>query len=237
MLARSIICVLVSAAGVSAAPAQEPDCRFFKVAAGALNIFKEPRGTSDFIDRLVKGDIVCVTRDQQVGDLDWAYVVYKLVKQSQRKPMGGWGIKRSLQPATPTEVAAFRGAPAPAPHPAPAPPPTPAPAPAPPPTAEAPAPSADTVEFSKPILFGPPPVYGQSLEQLIHGVPMFPPIEGLDENVWKKPCNACHQWDRKSLCAQGAVYAKDPKAELRIPHPYGGPEKIAITKWFKGGCQ
>jgi hypothetical protein len=234
MPARPIFClaivfgVLAAAAGVSAAQAQEPDCRFFKVTA-ALNIFKEPRGTSEFIDRLGESDIVCVTRDQQASGLAWAYVLYKLEKQNQRKSLQGWALARALQPATPTEVAALRNSPAPPP----APPPTPAPRPA----AEPPAPSADVVRFSEPIQSGPPPVYGHSLEQLIAGIPLFPPIEGLDESVWKKTCSSCHKWDRKTLCAQGAVYAKDPKTELRIPHPYGGPEKIAIAKWFRGGCQ
>lgn len=228
ILARFIICVaasfgvLAASAGVSIAQAQEPDCRFFKVAADALNVFKEPRGASDFIARLAKNDIVCVARDQQVGSLDWAFIVYKLEKQNQRKAMAGWAIMRSLQPATPAELAAVRGSPEPAPPPV---------------AAGTPAPAGDVVRFSEPITFGPPPVYGHSLEQLIAGVPMFPPIEGLEESVWKKTCSNCHQWDRKTLCAQGAVYAKNPKAELRIPHPYGGAEKIAMMKWFQGGCQ
>jgi hypothetical protein len=66
---------------------------------------------------------------------------------------------------------------------------------------------------------------------------MFPPIEGLPEAVWKKTCNNCHQWDRDTLCAQANVYVKDPKAALRIPHPFGGPEKVAMMKWAQGGCK
>ena len=227
MLARLILrlaisCgVLVAAAGISAAQPQEPTCRFFKVADGALNIFKEPRGASDFVARLAKDDIVCVTRDQQVGELAWAYVAYKLAKHNQRTSLEGWGITRALQPATPAEVAALRAAPDPAPFS----------------TAEGPAPAQDVVRFSEPITFGPLPVNGHSLEQLIEGIPLFPPIEGLEDSVWKKPCSACHKWDRKTLCAQGAIYAKDPKTEMRTPHPYGGAEKIAMMKWAQGGCQ
>jgi hypothetical protein len=239
MLARLIMCVAASfgvlAAGASTARAEEPDCRFFKVGADALNVFKEPRGASDFIARLAKNDIVCVGRNLQAGGVDWVYIVYQLAKQNRKNAMAGWAIMRSLQPATPEEIAAVRGAPAPQPFstadgPAPAPAPIPAPAPA-------PAPAGDVVRFSEPITSGPLPVNGHSLEELIKGVPLFPPIEGLDEGVWKKPCGACHKWDRKTLCAQGAVYAKDPKAEMRVPHPYGGPEKVAIAKWFRGGCQ
>ena len=77
----------------------------------------------------------------------------------------------------------------------------------------------------------------RSLEQLVQGVPLFPPIEGLDESIWKKNCNACHKWDRRTLCEQGATYIKDPKMALRGSHPYGGPEKVAIMQWAKTGCQ
>jgi len=68
-------------------------------------------------------------------------------------------------------------------------------------------------------------------------VPEFPPIDGLPEEVWKKTCNNCHQWNKQSLCVQAKIYANDPKMTLRIQHPYGGPEKIAMMKWAQGGCQ
>ena len=126
---------------------------------------------------------------------------------------------RSLQPATAAELAAVDGSPEPAPAP------------------ETRAPAGDVVRFSEPITFGPYPVNGHSLEELIAGLPMFPPIEGLEERIWKKTCNNCHQWDRKTLCVQAEVYVKNPKAALRIPHPYGGAEKVAMMKWAEGGCQ
>ena len=88
-----------------------------------------------------------------------------------------------------------------------------------------------------PLDFGPFPVNGRSLEELINDVPMFSPMEGLDESAWKKPCNNCHKWDRQTLCEQGATYAKNPKAALRHSHPYGGADKIAMMRWAKGGCQ
>ena len=83
----------------------------------------------------------------------------------------------------------------------------------------------------------PPPLTGRSLEQLIAGVPIFPPIEGLPDNVWKKTCNNCHQWNQQTLCTQAGTYVKDPKMAFRVKHPYGGPEKTALMKWAEGGCQ
>ena len=136
--------------------------------------------------------------------------------------------------AAPEEVAALRNAPA---APPPASPPVNAPAPSPPPVADTPARAGEVVRFSEPINVGPPPVNGHSLEQLIVGVPIFPPIEGLEERIWKKPCTSCHRWDRQTLCVQAGVYAKNPKAALRVAHPYGGPEKVAMIKWAEGGCQ
>jgi hypothetical protein len=119
-------------------------------------------------------------------------------------------------------------------------PPAAAPAPAapqPPPAAAAAPDSDEVVRFDEPLKTGPPPVNGHSLEQLVQGVPLFPPIEGLDESLWKKNCNTCHKWDRRTLCEQGATYLKNPKMALRGSHPYGGPEKVAIMQWAKTGCQ
>ena len=93
------------------------------------------------------------------------------------------------------------------------------------------------LHFDKPIPFGPFPVNGRSIAQLADGIPLFPPMEGLDESIWKKTCRNCHQWDRRILCEQGASYAKNPKSALRHPHPYGGADKIALMNWAKGGCQ
>jgi hypothetical protein len=108
------------------------------------------------------------------------------------------------------------------------------------PAAPAPAPATtgqDVVRFKEPLTSGPYPVNGSSLEQLVNGIPLFPPIEGLDEAVWKKNCNACHKWDQRTLCEQGATYVKNPKSALRKSHPYGGAEKVAMMEWSKTGCQ
>ncbi len=257
-----------SRAGAPTERAQEADCHFFRVQADNLNIAREPRANADFMDALDRNDIVCVTRNEQTGDGVWAYIAYKLEKQNQRASVGGWAIMRSLQPATREEIsAAGSGAPRAAetgpparsmPEPPPpraaetGPPPRSMPEPALPRPETGPpgrgAPesgeqrSADAggehvPRYSEPIESGPPPVNGHSLEELMKGIPIFSPIEGLDEKVWKKDCSSCHEWNRQTLCQQGQVYIKDPRTELRIPHPYGGPEKVAIMKWARAGCQ
>jgi branched-chain amino acid transport system substrate-binding protein len=95
----------------------------------------------------------------------------------------------------------------------------------------------DILSFENPLSFGPLPVNGHSIKQLADGVPLFPPIEGQDEAVWKKNCATCHKWDRHSLCEQGATYVANPQNVLRLQHPYGGPFKVALMRWSKGGCQ
>jgi hypothetical protein len=93
------------------------------------------------------------------------------------------------------------------------------------------------VRFKEVLTSGPMPVNGHSLEQLIAGIPIFPPIDGLEESVWKKQCNSCHNWNQKTLCEQAMTYVKNPKSALRVSHPYGGPEKVAMMQWAKTGCQ
>jgi hypothetical protein len=221
MMWRMVLCV---AAVIAAEPAvaQAPQCQLYKVQPGSLNISKEPRGNAAYIDVLDNADVVCVTREQKVGDRDWAFIDHKFVKPDQRKPVEGWANLRLLQRLTEAEVAAARGAPAPSAAAAPAP---------------AAAPFEEVVLFNKPLTSGPFPVNGSSLEQLVEGIPLFPPIEGLDESVWKKHCAACHKWDQRTLCEQGASYVKNPASALRKSHPYGGAEKIAMMQWAKTGCQ
>jgi hypothetical protein len=216
---------LFAVLGTQAALAQQPECRFFKVQSGTLNVSKEPRGDATYIDMLGNADIVCVTREQKVGDRDWAFVAHKVVKPDQRAPVDGWVNQRSLQRLSDAETAALRGG---------GPPPTAAAPPVPSPPAPA---EENIVRFTEPLTFGPFPVNGSSLEQLSNGIPLFPPMEGLDEVIWKRNCSACHKWDRRTLCEQGASYAKNPRSALRHPHPYGGADKIALMQWAKTGCQ
>jgi hypothetical protein len=80
-------------------------------------------------------------------------------------------------------------------------------------------------------------VNGHSIAEMIQSTPLFSPIEGVDESIWKKECKNCHQWNKDRMCQQGATYVKDPKNVLRVPHPFGGALKIALMRWAKSGCQ
>ncbi|PWT93118.1 MAG: hypothetical protein C5B56_01280 [Proteobacteria bacterium] len=211
----ALICCIVAAVWAQSAAAQEPQCQLYKVQPPSLNVSKEPRGDAAYIDVLSAADVVCVTREQKVGDRDWGFIDHKLSKTNQRIPVQGWANLRLLQRSSDSANSA-RAAPAP--------------------SAAAPA-AEEVVRFNTPLTTGPYPVNGSSLEQLVTGTPLFPPIEGLDEKVWKKPCSACHKWDRQTVCEQGASYIKDPKMALRGSHPYGGAEKIAMMQWAKTGCQ
>jgi hypothetical protein len=95
----------------------------------------------------------------------------------------------------------------------------------------------DIIRFDVPLTTSPAPINGHSLAELIHGTPLFPPIEGLEESMWQKQCTSCHKWTQKTLCDQATYYVKNPKAALRKSHPYGGPEKVAMIQWAKTGCQ
>jgi hypothetical protein len=218
------ICVAVASyAGMSVA--QEPACRFFKIQSDNVNISKEPRGDSTYIDVLDTGDIVCATRDEKTDGRDWVFIAHKLVKPAgQRKPVNGWANPKLMQPASATELAAVQGTPAPA---------------AQPPTASAAAATEQkVVKFSDPIPFGPVTVAGKTLEQLAAAdAPLFPPLDGLPEALWKKPCATCHTWTKETLCEQGARYVKDPTLAFRNQHPYGGPMKVTLLEWAKQGCQ
>jgi hypothetical protein len=95
---------------------------------------------------------------------------------------------------------------------------------------------SSVIRFSVPLAFGPPPINGQSIEKLITGEPEFPPIEGLDEKLWKHPCGTCHKWDQRTLCEQGKTYVKNPAAIFRHQHPFGA-FKVAVMDWAKTGCE
>ena len=92
------------------------------------------------------------------------------------------------------------------------------------------------MRYDQPIPFGPVPVNGTSIKEMIESVPLFPPIEGLDDAQWKKPCSSCHKWDQARLCEQGKTYVQNPKSVLRHSHPFGGADKLALMRWAKSGC-
>lgn len=168
MIIRRLVLCLAAGACIAvcgwAASAQEQGCRYYKVQANSLNISKEPRRDAVFIDVLDKGEVVCVTRNEKVGDRDWVYIAHKYPKPGERSPVEGWTNLRLLQQVSASEAAAATGAPAAA-----------APAPA-----VAAAPTDDVLRFTQPVPFGPFPVDGRSIEDLAKGIPQFPPFEGLE---------------------------------------------------------
>ena len=234
-----IVLGLALACVAGAASAQDAACTMYKVNTSLLNISKDAGGDI-YNDALFDGDSTCVTRLANVKGIDWAFISYK-IEGSNRTPVEGWAALQYLQQTGPGAAAAPAAPPAAAPPPVASAPAVPAP------TAAAPRPAApagataairpeDVLRFDQPIPFGPFPVNGHSLQEMIDSVPLFSPIEGLEESLWKKKCTTCHQWDQARLCQQGATYVDAPRNVLRVPHPFGGALKIALMRWAKSGC-
>lgn len=96
----------------------------------------------------------------------------------------------------------------------------------------------EIIAFTDPIGAGAPEIATRSIAQLIEGSPIFPPIEGLPDAVWKdKTCSSCHQWKQANLCDQARTYVADRTRALSKQHPYGGTFKQVLRVWAEGGCQ
>lgn len=79
---------------------------------------------------------------------------------------------------------------------------------------------------------------GRTIEELIVGTPLFPPIEGLDKAIWEnKACGTCHQWTKERLCVQATTYIGRENMVGRLEHPYGLPFKELLEQWAEDGCQ
>ncbi len=98
---------------------------------------------------------------------------------------------------------------------------------------------ATPVTFTAPLTEGSADIIGKSLEQLIAGTPLFPPVEGLPEDYWKaQECSNCHEWEQTNLCVQANTYLSETGAENLIkPHPYGGTFKLTLRNWAMDGCE
>jgi hypothetical protein len=246
-----VILSLALACFAGTALAQEPTCTFYKVDTSTLPISKDAGGDR-YIDALFDGDVACVTRKENIKGVDWGFVAGKLESPNQATPVNGWSPLQRLQQISATEAAALlagAAAPAKAPSASAAPPAAAAPkapaVPAPSATAPQAAPKApataaahpeDILRFDQPIPFGPFPVNGHSIKEMIQEVPMFSPVEGLDEKLWKKKCTSCHQWNKDRLCQQALSYVRAPKNVLRVQHPFGGTLKVALMRWARSGC-
>jgi hypothetical protein len=237
MIGRMVLC-LALVCGAGAASAQGlPDCTLYKVNTSVLNISKDAN-SEIYKDALFDGDIVCVTRVENINGSDWGYISHRLRHANATTLVGGWSPLRDLQKIFLADAQA---------HLAGAAPPAGAPAAGIPGAGAMSAPAApppqatirpeDVLRFDQPIPFGPFPVNGHSIKEIFDTTPLFPPIEGLEDALWQKKCTECHKWNQARLCDQGATYVKAPRNVLRVPHPFGGAEKLALMRWAKSGCQ
>jgi len=251
MIGRMVFC-LALVCGAGAASAQ--DCTLYKVNTSMLNVSKDAGGDI-YNDALFDGDVACVTRLANVKGVDWAFISYKVEGANVHTPVDGWAALQYLQEtsvaagtAPPAGASAAPPPSAAAPRAPVAPPPVAAAPPAAPPPVAAAPPAApggavvasrpeDVLRFNQPIPFGPYPVNGHSIQEMIDTVPSFPPIEGLEEALWKKKCTSCHQWNQARLCEQAQTYVQAPRYVLRVPHPFGGTLKLALMRWAISGCQ
>ena len=93
--------------------------------------------------------------------------------------------------------------------------------------------------FTSPVIDGDAAIIGRSLAELVAGSPLFAPIEGLPDEVWKgKQCSNCHQWTKQALCDQGVFYESNgTEFVARKDHPYGGTFKANVRLWAETGCK
>lgn len=98
--------------------------------------------------------------------------------------------------------------------------------------------TSDVITFSTPVTQGEPDVVGKSIEMLIKGKPLFPPFEGIPDELWKgQHCTNCHQWNKERICEQAGFYATgNAERSMKKQHPYGIGFKEWLRSWAAGGC-
>ena len=94
------------------------------------------------------------------------------------------------------------------------------------------------VTFESPLVSEVSEVNGKSIAELIGASPIFPPIEGLPEQLWKgQHCSNCHEWTRERICTQAETYLSlNMQRSLDKAHPFGGALKRNLKAWAAGGC-
>ena len=98
-------------------------------------------------------------------------------------------------------------------------------------------PGDEPIRYDKKLSEPGTPLDGKSLEELIVGQPVFPPIDGLDPSIWKnKNCGTCHQWTKERLCTQAKTYIGHENMVERLKHPYGLIFKQVLERWGEEGC-
>jgi hypothetical protein len=218
--------LVVAAAVVSGGkePGAQAACKPYKVNVPLLHVRKDPKKAGAYVGALSSGETACVSDAPHVGPN--GFVVHKTVAGGPPIPVGGWANLTFMSPldsgGTP---ASQEGAP------------TTSAAPNDEPDGDSNLQSAQAaLHFDQPIPYGATQVRGKTIKELAEGVPMFPPIEGLPEAVWQKPCTSCHKWTRQALCEQGKSYILRAAEVFRHPHPYGGAYKLSLMRWAATGC-
>ena len=107
------------------------------------------------------------------------------------------------------------------------------------PSRAATAPMGTELTWTMPFTSAGETLTGKSISQLVTLSPLFPPIEGLPEELWKEQtCSNCHQWTQDALCTQGQTYVSAGNGDaVNKPHPYGGMFKKNVRAWAEGGCK
>ncbi len=92
--------------------------------------------------------------------------------------------------------------------------------------------------FNSPFPTGGAPIQGLSIAQIVELSPMFAPIEGIPEELWKdQSCSNCHEWTQEALCTQGTTYASvNNERALNKQHPFGGVFKQGLRAWAGAKC-
>ena len=92
--------------------------------------------------------------------------------------------------------------------------------------------------FDTPLISDDTDINGKTLAELAKGTPLFSPLDGLPDAVWKgKTCSSCHAWGRDALCTQGATYLNvKTAAAVNKKHPFGGGFKRNLMTWAEQGC-
>jgi uncharacterized caspase-like protein len=100
-------------------------------------------------------------------------------------------------------------------------------------------PQPEDLRFGSALWNGGEEIIGRTFAELVQGSPIYPPIEGLPDELWKgQSCANCHQWTREALCEQGNFYvSKEESRALSKQHPYGGGFKNNLRTWAANGCQ
>jgi hypothetical protein len=95
------------------------------------------------------------------------------------------------------------------------------------------------VFYDQPLVNAGPNLTGHKISEVLSLSPIYPPIEGLPEQVWKgKHCTDCHKWDRKALCDQGHFFVNN-KVDIKLGevHPLGGYFRRVLKVWASQDCR